>query len=267
MSESDISALMDFGFTLLQAKVYLAVLSLGMTTAASVSTTIGIFRSEGYRILRELSSKGLVERHLTSPTTFTAIPPHDCLSLLIKQSKAKVDKLEQQRDILDKSLSAVTPVYDDLSPHRLSVIEGNVNSIEKFKQMMKEARVDHVGTVAKFGFGEMLRDGSARAIVEARKRKVKIRLIAEIDTSNIKTAKYLSRYCEIHQSRGILLYIDIVDKRQMLFGPGLIARDQEVRDRTELDLWTTIPRFIQAMYSMFETLWASSPKFSPADVR
>jgi HTH-type transcriptional regulator, sugar sensing transcriptional regulator len=259
MSQNEVPALVDFGFTVLQARVYIALLRLGTATATNVSSAIGVYRSEAYRILRELSSKKLVQRHLTSPSTFTAIPPHDCLSLLIQQSKKKLAELETQRDNLDYLLSSITPTTVDLTHHRLDIIEAN--STEKFKQMMKEARYDHVGVVAKYGFGKMLSDGSAQAIVSAAKRKVRVRLIAEVDRPNIKTARLLSRYCEIRQSRGILLYVDIVDKKQMLFGPGLVPSDQDSRVEAELDLWTTIPRFVQAMYAMFENLWAISPKY------
>lgn len=253
--------MVDFGFTVLQARVYLALLRLGTATATNVSEAIGVHRSEAYRILRELSSKGLVQRHLTSPSTFTAIPPHDCLSSYIEQSRKKLSDLENKRDKLSKSLSSITPTTIDLTHQRLDIIQAN--SVRKFKQMMSEAQYDHVGVVARYGFGEMLEDGSARAVVSAAKRKVRVRLIAEIDKSNVRTAKLLSRYCEIHRTRGILLYMDIVDKQQMLFGPGLVPRDQDHRNETELYLWTTIPRFVQAMYAMFETLWAMSPRFEP----
>ena len=67
----------------------------------------------------------------------------------------------------------------------------------------------------------------ARSIIAARKRKLRIRILAEIDASNARKANYLSRFVEIRRCRDLPFYLNIYDSRLVPFGPVFRPSDYQ----------------------------------------
>jgi len=87
----------DAGLSTLQAKVYIALLRLGTTQVGELCSVSEVARPEVYRILHELIDKDLVNRNLTSPTTYTAVEPERVKSLLIGKVKQTLESVEGKR--------------------------------------------------------------------------------------------------------------------------------------------------------------------------
>jgi len=73
----DVRILTDLGLTGRQARVYLALLKTGGGKAKAVADVSLVNRQEIYRIIDDLQQLGLVQRKVTTPTTFTATPLAD----------------------------------------------------------------------------------------------------------------------------------------------------------------------------------------------
>lgn len=262
MLDQDISALVDFGLTVLQARVYIELLARGESPAGRLSLAIGIIRPEAYRLLRELSVKGLVQKNLGSPATYTAVPPREALTLLAEKHRAKLVELSRKKNAL---LQSLTRLSDEtiVSKQGVSLIKGGGNLIIRTREMITRGRHDYVAIRSRFGLARMRDNGIADAMIAARKRKMTVRLISEIDSRNIEVANYVSRYVEMRRSKGLLFYMDIVDGREMVFGPAFPLSDEEAKrlDTRELDLWTTNLNFVRGMYAMFERLWGACPRY------
>jgi sugar-specific transcriptional regulator TrmB len=262
MSEDDISKLMDFGLTSLQSRAYLALLRLGTARASQVSSTIGIVRPEAYRVLRELSLKGLVERNPGLPSTYTARPPKEGVSSLLHAYTQKVSHLEQKKLNLIHCLSSYTSRVEAEPRQRFSVVIGGANVISKMEEMIATAKSDCVGIMSRHGLRRLNREWASAA-----KRDVRVRLIAEIDASNIANADLLSRHIELRRSRDVLICFKIVDKKEMVLGPPVTDEEASRRDWREDDLWTNNLKFIGGMHALFERLWKTSPRYVPSTSR
>jgi sugar-specific transcriptional regulator TrmB len=264
MSNEVLSNLEDSGLTLLQAKVYVALLSLGTSKAVQLCSASKVARPEVYRILRELGDKGLVNRNLTSPTTYTAVPPERALSLLVEEVKGSLAELELRKGSLVRALSSIARQPIESPDHRLSLVDGSENVDRLESQFLKEAKEEFVAIISRHGLAA-LDQPTTRAIISAKKRKLRIRILAEIGPSNLKKANHLSRFVEMRQNQGLLFYLNIYDRRRVLFGPAFLPTDyQPHSDRRELDVWTSNPRFVAGMYAMFEKLWQISRRFVPS---
>jgi len=261
LSEEDAANLVDMGLTLLQARVYLVLLRLGTTRAPRLASVVGVVRPEIYRILRELSARGLVHRSLTSPSTYMAASPNVAVPLLAQQIRERLASFELKSNALMKSLSSISPEYSDVTDHRITLLEAFDRANQEFKQMVTEAEDEYVGITGRDALNQLSNDDLVRPIISASKRKVKVRIITEIDRDNAKVAQQLSRHVELRTSQNILFYIDIVDRKKMLFGPAYLQSDQAIK-RRELDLLTTDPRFIAGMHAMFERIWETCPKYA-----
>ena len=133
----------------------------------------------------------------------------------------------------------------------------------KEREMIADARKDYVGIVSRFGLARLREYGLEAALVSAKKRGLRLRVISEIDSSNVRFADRLARYVDLRLNHDLLLCMDIVDWSEMLFGPAFPTNEEEAKslDNKELDIWTTNPRFVHGMYAMFERLWEASPSY------
>jgi sugar-specific transcriptional regulator TrmB len=260
MLEQDLASLVEFGLTPLQARVYVALLRLGTVRASQISTDIGIVRPEVYRVLRELSVKGLTQKNLGPPATYSAIAPASALSTLTMRLRDKLESLSKKRRELAKSLSSVIPEANS-SMERFGLISGVENTMAKNIQMLREAKKDYAAVLTKNGLSRSMDNGLAASILSAKRRKIRVRMISEIDSTNVRMGEYLARHVELRTSQDLLLYMDIVDCSQMIFGPAFPGRDEELSER-ESDLWTNSQKFVGGMYALFERLWEVSRRYT-----
>ncbi len=81
----DLETLTSIGLTNREAKVYLALLYAGESSAEVISKWSLVHRQEIYRVVASLREKGLVEVELTTPTAFRAVTAREGFKLLINQ--------------------------------------------------------------------------------------------------------------------------------------------------------------------------------------
>jgi len=261
MSEKQESDLIEFGFTALQSKVYLALLRQGSARAELLSRATGIVRPEIYRILHELAAKGLVQRTPGPPSRYSATPPDKGLSLVIGQHKKRLVDLERKKASLVKLFKAYPFDQNSITEGGFSLIVGADNVVSKAKQMISEAKHEYVAIMSKYALKRAREDGVTRVLASAKKRNLQIRIISEIDKSNSAIADSLSKYVELRQSNGLLFYLDIFDRKEMLFGPAITDAELSNTVGRDTDLWTNNLQFVGGMYALFEHLWDASAKY------
>lgn len=84
------------GLTFTQAKAYLALCRTGISPPKTISKDSGIARPDIYRILDELQKVGLVEKALTTPAMFKAIPLQDALLMLLERRVKATSELQAE---------------------------------------------------------------------------------------------------------------------------------------------------------------------------
>jgi sugar-specific transcriptional regulator TrmB len=101
----DIHTLMELGCTEGQARVYLSLTKLDVARASTITEISKIHRQEVYRLLHELQEKSLVEKIISSPTTYRAIPLEAGLAFLLKTKANELEKLRNEASELIKKQS------------------------------------------------------------------------------------------------------------------------------------------------------------------
>jgi sugar-specific transcriptional regulator TrmB len=91
-----IQTLMGLGLTFLQSKIYLALASTEKAEAKTISKVSDVARPDVYRVMPALEELGLVEKIVTTPTKYRAIPIREGYTILL-ESKAK-----EQSELRDK---------------------------------------------------------------------------------------------------------------------------------------------------------------------
>jgi sugar-specific transcriptional regulator TrmB len=97
--EKAVTILNDLGLTIMQSKAYMALAKSHLLTVAEISNLSKIQRTDLYSVLKDLEEKGLVEREISHPIRYRAIPFQQGLDLLLKKKDEK--HIELQKKVAD----------------------------------------------------------------------------------------------------------------------------------------------------------------------
>ncbi|MHA1903304.1 MAG: MEDS domain-containing protein [Candidatus Thorarchaeota archaeon] len=90
--EDTASMLSEFGLKPYEARVYLAVVKLGLAAASQISKLARIRREEVYRTLPKLEKAGLVDRVLGKPIKVRALPVEEAVSILVERKREEASR-------------------------------------------------------------------------------------------------------------------------------------------------------------------------------
>jgi len=74
-----------------EMKIYIYVARRGEHKASEISEALSLYRTETYRILRDLEKKGLISSVFEKPLKFIATPFEKALDILIETKKMKIN--------------------------------------------------------------------------------------------------------------------------------------------------------------------------------
>lgn len=254
-----VEALMGLGLTSCQAKVYLTLCRFGVADAKTVSHYAGVPRQDFYRIVSALEELGLVEKIISRPFTFKAIPIDRGTSLLLERRKLETERLEKKiNDILEnfetnnnRDLQLGEPMFVLISG-KGSVVERSRKSIEKAK-----SSIDAASSWKRFSqildFEDILE--------KAWSRGVKCRFVTEKPTKNIASESILdfcdkSTFCEVKfVPSPPKTMLNIYDRKEVL-----LIIDPEAELSESPALWSNNSSLLAAMQECFEILWITALK-------
>jgi len=138
VTNSIIQNLSDIGLSKYESKVYLTLITEGISTAKTVSDVTGIPYGKVYEIINTLSQKGFVIVLPTKPMKYRAISPHQAVQIEKKNAQEKLKKIEshflelEQQFERNKQFTGVK--------NNFNVISGRSNVINKLEEMIKKAK-------------------------------------------------------------------------------------------------------------------------------
>ncbi|MFW9911399.1 MAG: MEDS domain-containing protein [Candidatus Thorarchaeota archaeon] len=260
--EDSARKLSEFGLTPYEAKVYLAAVKLGPTSASRVSKLAEIRREEVYRTLPKLEKAGLIDRILGRPVKIKAMPIEEALSFLIsrkeEQAKQEISNLHSMRENILDSLETEPEERDfDEEMHHFTLISEKDAVSARTSALISNARtsidiVDSGADIVRFilNYADALENTNKR-VVEVRILTVcpdKEETIPEALQKHVPNNSFDLRYVETLPSRYVM-----VDRKQALI--------TTTPDGTLSDLkclWTDDPSLVGLIQRDFEEQYAKS---------
>ena len=92
----------------------------------------------------------------------------------------------------------------------------------------------------------------AMSFEKARKRGVKIRIAAPIDSNNIKVAKDLKKYADVKNAEKIKARFVVIDSNQVMF---MLLDDEKFHPNYDTGVWINSEFFASALEQLFELAW------------
>jgi HTH-type transcriptional regulator, sugar sensing transcriptional regulator len=258
--DDDIRSLTQIGFTEAQAKLYLALLSIGKTDAKNLSKQADVPRQAAYRTLGELQEKGLVERIISLPQEYRAIPLHDGLAVMIRlKAKEYTQIMDNAKEFLQRYnvQQEQTPSDEEFS---ISIIEGKETIIRKSRHAtdLTKTEICIFSTFQRWTHTKM---ELCDTVEKALKRGVKYRVIIEKPSSDFFFSKEFKSVLthpnyDIRLATGKLkVNASLFDDKEACFSfyPSKAIAETPM-------VWTNHPSLLIGFRDHFENLWSSTER-------
>lgn len=256
-TEEHIHTLIELGLTPNQAKLYLCLLRVDKACGGMLSKQTKLARQEVYRLLGDLVDKGLVEKVISSPLQFRAIPIQDGISSLMIQKAMEFKQVKARTLDLIKEYSSTNPKAICEREYNFLLISGKTVVHEKRIKMIERSKecIKLITTSKRFGQGF---DSFKESYRKALKKNVSLKIIVEHPEHLeliTKTIKKLNQYPTfevrfIPSSKANILITDHEEAIVTLY-PNMDIGVSPL-------LWTNHPGFLDIYHDYFDTLWSLS---------
>lgn len=247
-----------FDLNLYEVKVWTALLSRGTSTAGELSNISDVPRSRTYDILESLEKKGFIVMKLGKPIKFVALKPEEVVERVKKnlmvEAKEKSKRLETLKgdEVLEELTGLFTKGVKFVEPSDLSgSLKGRQNLYNHLDMMVRDAEKTITIMTTAEGLNRKL-EVLMPSLEKCKKRGVKVRIAAPINSNNIKVAKDLKSVAEVRNMEKIKARFAIIDGNQLMF---MLLDDEKFHPNYDIGVWINTEFFAQALEGLFELAW------------
>jgi HTH-type transcriptional regulator, sugar sensing transcriptional regulator len=244
-----------FDLNIYETKVWLALLSKGISSAGEVAELSSVPRSRTYDVLESLEKRGFVIQKLGKPVKYIAVKPRIVIEKLknntTKHAEEKIKTLSslkettEYKELQDLHKTGIEPIKN----HELSTsIKGRSNLYLQMRSIMETAsRTVHLSSSA----FELTRKHKMfkEVFTKLKKRKVDIKIMIGDDEIE---AKKLSKKLGVEiRSKPIHARFIIADRTELIF----TIKPTSVHEDFDYGVWINSPFFTSSLAYMFEMAW------------
>ena len=242
------------------ARVYLAACRAGPQTASELARLSAVNRVEAYRFIKQLSSDGLLQATGGRPRRFEALPPNELVDRWIHRASDRVRRLEDNRAKVLADWEEARTELDERDPRKFAVLEGS-ETIQRFL-------VKRIGTASQSilvsangrSLATVIDGGIDRALRQAQRRGVKVRIITGVFFGNLAEAKQLASFADLrHSPHPVTSRSFLIDR----VGALVYVSGEEGFGPTgaeQVALWSSAPMFVQLTRDYHRRVWAPAER-------
>ena len=240
-------------------RIYLAACAEGPKTASELARISALGRVEAYRVLRTLEKGGLLRARPGRPMRFEAVAPAVLVDRWIRETADSLHRLEHDREgLLTDWRAELEGTGLDGGPSRFEVLEGRPAIFHFLAKRFGTARREVLVTVSGFALAPAVDGGIDRALREAARRGIQVRVVTEVGPSNLVETRLFSEFADLRHAEGPLSNRAVVIDRAgaLVFVSGEEGLGRSGED--QVALWSTSPRFVQRAREYHHRLWNRS---------
>jgi len=238
-------------------KLWVALLSRGVSTAGELSDIADVPRSRTYDVLESLEKKGFIIMKIGKPIKYLAIEPERVIDVIKKHiqedADAKTRTIENVKtsDVLKELQLLHTQGIEhvdsaDLSgsikgrQNLYSHLEATIANAEKSVEIMTTAQgfIDKVGALLP-------------VIEKVTARGVTVRIATQITEENKEFAEIVARHAQVRDTPTTGRFV-CVDGNEILI---MVLDNADVHPTYDVGIWVNTPFFAQTLKQMFDIAW------------
>ncbi|HLP80100.1 MAG TPA: helix-turn-helix domain-containing protein [Acidobacteriota bacterium] len=249
--------LKDFGLNSYEVKLWVALLSRGVSTAGELSDIANVPRSRTYDVLESLEKKGFIVLKIGKPIKYMAIEPDRVVEVLKKNIAAEAKTREEivesikESEVLKELKSLHTHGIEHVDSSELSAsIRGRSNMYGHLETTISGA--EKSVTILTTTRGLIDKVEALKPVLEkVKKRGVKIRIAAPITKECAQAVADMANIAEIRNTTFAGRFI-LVDGKEIMF---MVLDDAQVHPTYDVGIWVNTPFFTQSLEDLFELAW------------
>lgn len=257
--QDEVKTLAQLGLTFCEARVYLTLAHSGICSAKTISKASKVSKPDVYRVLSTLQERALVEKIISFPVMFKAVPIEQSLSILFQSRDKEHNLLREKTEkmIHDFKISRIEESFQE-GEQQFILIPGKEAELERRRKETKSAEesIDIMNSWKRFPKTMLLYTEENK---EALRRGVKMRLITEESKDRQIITEYYKEIRKVGSFRiryvldPLGAVISIYDKRRSIVttSPGASLGEAAI-------LWTNNLSIVTVMSGYFEMLWAKA---------
>ncbi len=242
------------------ARVYLAACRAGAQTASELARLSAVNRVEAYRLIKQLTSEGLLEATGSRPQRFEALSPDALVDRWIHRASERLRRLERDRTQILNDWEEQRTEFDDGDPRKFAVLEGR-EAIRRFlRKRIGRAERQILISTSGLSLPGLIDGGLRGALRGATDRGVKVRVVSEVYPPNLVEAKHLAGFAELRHSNGPVANRAVVFDR---LGALVYVSGDDGLGRTgeeQVALWSSAPMFIQLARDYHRRVWTPATR-------
>jgi HTH-type transcriptional regulator, sugar sensing transcriptional regulator len=244
--------LQDMGLSEKEARVYLAALELGRTTAEKLATAAKVNRSTTYVQLESLMKMGLMSTYEEGKKTYFAPESPTYLKRILELKRGEISAREKE---LDKLLPDLNHLFDGAGEKPLVRFFMGKEGVANMREQILDAKNKNIQVI--YSFDALANTFTEHEREEYSKRRSKKGIVARIiynkkDGPFPEDFEYTSR-CHIPENvfkvtNDIVIFdnkVAVANLQGALF--GVLIENAQIAD---------------SMRSIFEFIWKAAPKFN-----
>ena len=248
-----LNKLKDFGLNSYESKLWIALLSRGVSTAGELSDISNVPRSRAYDVLESLEKKGFIIVKLGKPIKYLAVPPTEVVE---RVKKKVVEEAEARNKILSKLresnvLGELNTLHSEgvklVDPtDRTGAFRGRDKVHDHLVSMVKNAKESIVMLASKEG-AQRKYDLLMNHLRKAAKNGVKIQIGMPAGVNKDLLQAY-EKVGKISQVKGNSARFCVVDNKEMLL---FLTNDAKVHESYDCAVWLDAPYFVDYFGNLF----------------
>ena len=252
-----LNKLKDFGLNSYESKLWIALLSRGVSTAGELSDISNVPRSRAYDVLESLEKKGFIIVKVGKPIKYLAVPPAEVVERVKKKVSEDAEEKNQvlsqlkESEILGELNTLHTEGVKLVDPtDKSGAFRGRNKVHEHLSTMVKNARKSITLMLTKSG-AERKYDLLAASLKKAVKAGVDVKVSVPSNASKELIGNF-SKIAKVRQHKNNSARFCIVDNKEMLL---FLTDDLKVHKSYDCAVWVEAPLFVDYFSDLFESQW------------
>lgn len=247
----------DFGLNSYESKLWIALLSRGVSTAGELSDISNVPRSRAYDVLESLEKKGFIIVKIGKPIKYLAVNPQEVVERVKK--KVQEDALERSNLLENLKGGEILAELNTLHSQGIKLIDptdrsgafrGRNKIYEHLTTMIKNAQKSITLMTTKEGL-ERKSDIIFAPLKKAAQKGVQVRVIAPNSADKALLSQF-SKIGQVKQTKNQTTRFCFVDNKDLLV---VLTDDKKTHKDYDCAVWVDAPYFVDYFASLFEKEW------------
>jgi len=252
-----INKLKDFGLNSYESKLWIALLSRGVSTAGELSDISNVPRSRTYDVLESLEKKGFIIVKIGKPIKYLAVPPSEVVERVKKKVLEEADQKNKVLSQLKESetLCELSTLHSQgiklIDPtDRSGSFRGRSKVYEHLVSLIKKSQSNIALMTSEEGL-ERKYEVILNSLKKAAKSGVKIN-ISVPKNANKDIVKDMSKIATVKTNNKSNARFCLIDNKEILF---FLTDDKKIHQSYDSAVWVDAPQFVNYFNTLFEKDW------------